>query len=257
MERTEPAAQLECSTSKIGRIETGESGIRPTELTALLDLYQIEGQERTDLERLGAQTRQRRKRTTYGPALPDWFRRYVSWEDSATEVKIYDIELVPGIFQTEEYAEAVTSANPLVSPDDIERLVEARMARQRRLTGDDAIQVWTILNEGVLHRAGGMTCGRRQLERLRAVADLPNVTIQILPYAFGAHAATGFPFTLLRLPNADGLDVVYLEDMTSARYVDNDAAEQRRYAVVWDRLVEAALTPPDSADLLDTLIGEP
>ncbi|HEX5402769.1 MAG TPA: helix-turn-helix transcriptional regulator [Pseudonocardiaceae bacterium] len=258
MEREEPARLLDCSPSKIGRIENGDVGVKSSELRDLLGLYQVKGRERADLERLGQQSRQRRKRTTYGTALPDWFRRYVNLEEGATSVRTYDVELVPGLFQTEDYARAVTQASPLPAPADVDRLIAARMARQARVTGDDAPELHAVLSEGVLRtQVGGPDVMRAQLTKLREVARLPNVTIQICPFGAGAHAATGFPFTLLRLPNADGLDVVYLEDLTAARYIDNDPMEQQKYGLIWSYLIRAALSPAKSIKLVTTLMDVP
>lgn len=259
IDRADAATALQCSPSKISRIESGHVSVSPLELRALLDLFKVAGQERVDLERLGAQGRTRRKPTTYGPALPDWFRRYVSLEEGATELRSYETELVPGLAQIEPYTRALTLASPLPAPGDVESLVQARMARQALLTaGDVPIKVWWVLSEAVLRRqVGGPDVQRQQLARLRELADLPNVTIQISTFVQGAHAATGFQFTLLKLPNSD-VDVVYLEDATTARYVDNDPAEQQRYALLWSHLTRSgALSPEVSADLLDTLIEEP
>lgn len=258
IERDAPARLLACSVAKIGRIETGDVAVKLAELRVLLDLYEVSSAQRADLEELATQARTRRKRTEYGRALPDWFRKYVNLEEVATEIRSYHTELVPGLCQTEEYALAVTTASPLAPREDINRLVAARAARQRRMFGDDPAHVWAVLSEGALHRrVGGHDVMRRQLVHLRELADRPNVTIQISPFAHGANPATGFSFLLLKLPDTDGLDIVYLEDLTSARYVDNDAEEQHSYTEVWTALSGSALSPTDSAELLDTLINQP
>ncbi len=259
MDREEPARMLDCSPSKISRIEAGDVGVKASELRELLNLYQVKGRERTDLERLGQQTRQRRKRTTYGTAIPDWFRRYVNLEEGATQIRSYDMELVPGLLQTEAYARAVIKASPLPAPQDVERLVQARMARQERISGDDAVQVHAVLSEAVLRtQVGGPDVMHDQLVQLRELANRQNITIQIVPFTAGAHAATGFSFSLLRLPNNDGLDVVYLEDLTSARYIDNDPEEQQKYGLIWNYyLTRTALSPEESMRLLDTLLDVP
>lgn len=258
MDREVPAGVLDCSASKIGRIETGDVSVKLAELRELLNLYEVTGQQREDLEQLGKQARARRKRTTYGTAIPDWFRKYVNLEEAATEIRSYEPEFVPGLFQIEDYARAVIQASPLVPPGDVDRLVEARMARHERVFGDEPAHVWTVMSEAVLLRqVGGPGVLRRQLEHLCELARRPNVTIQISLFSQGAHAAPGFSFFLLKLPNSDGLDIVYLEDLTSARYVDNDSAEQQRYGIVWNYLTRSALSPEESADLLDRLVHEP
>jgi transcriptional regulator with XRE-family HTH domain len=254
LDRDAAAGALECSESKISRIEAGVVGMKATELRELLDLYQVTGKEREDLEQLRVQTSKRRKPTTYGTAVPDWFRRYVSLEEGATEIRTYSVEPIEGLLQTEDYARAVIEASTLPAPGDGERLVAARMARQDRLAGDDPIQVHAVLTEGALRtEIGGPDVMRDQVKHVRKLADLPNVTIQVCPFKSGAHAATGFPFILLRLPNSDGLDVVYLEDQTSARYYDNDPVEQQRYGVIWSHLIRSALTPAESKRFLTAL----
>jgi Domain of unknown function (DUF5753)/Helix-turn-helix domain len=258
MDRDEPARVLECSPSKIGRIEAGDVGVKASELRELLALYGVSGSEREDLLALGAQSRQRRKRTSYGPAIPDWFRKYVNLEEGATQVKSCDTELIPGLFQTEDYARALIEASPLPPPGDADKLVEARMARQKRIMGDDATPVWAVVSEGALMREiGGEVVMRQQLRHLRELAHRSNVTIQISAFRQGAHAATGFSFILLKLPNNDGLDVVYLEDLTSARYIDNDPTEQQHYAIIWNHLTRSAMTPAKSLRMLATLVREP
>jgi transcriptional regulator with XRE-family HTH domain len=257
LSRDVPAGVLECSPAKIGRIETGDVGVVAAELRALLDLYEITGEERSDLERLAQQSRQRRRSTPYSRAVPDWFRKYVNLEEVAEAMRNYDNELILGLCQTEDYARALISANTKTQPGDVDRAVQARLARQERLAGPDAIQLHVVMAEAAVRiQIGGPKVMRAQLERLRELTALPNITIQIIPFSVGAHAATGFPFSLLRLPKSEGLDVVYLEDLTSARYVDNDPVEQERYGVIWSHLIKAALTPDRSARLLATLRKE-
>jgi hypothetical protein len=126
------------------------------------------------------------------------------------------------------------------------------MARPDRLSSDDGVRVHAVLAEGaLLTEVGGPEVMRVQLKRLRELADMPNITIQVCRFKGGAHAATGFPFILLRLPNSDGLDVVYLEDQTSARYIDNDPEEQQKYGLIWSYLTRAALTPAKTRKYLD------
>ena len=257
MDRDVPAGLLECSPSKLTKIEAGDVGVKASELRDLLALYRVSGRARDDLLTLGTQSRQRRRRTSYGGAIPDWFRKYVNLEEVATEFRSYSTELIPGLLQTEDYARALTQASPLPPPGDVDRLVEARMARQVRLTGQDPVTVHALLSEGALHtQVGRGPVMRAQLGRLLELAKLSTVTIQVCLFEMGAHAATGFPFVLLRLPNSDGLDVVYLEDHTSARYIDNDPQEQQKYGVVWSFLTKHALTPAASVRLIDTIRGK-
>lgn len=201
--REQVSAVIECSESKIGRIERGHVGVRAAELRDFLTLYGVADDQRRELEALARETRKRRPRTTFGKAIPEWFRRYVDLEETAAEIRTYDGELVTGLLQTEDYARAITEASPLHIPTEIGRIVQARAARQDRLTDDDAPRVWAIMSEGVLRlQVGGRDTMRQQLKHILDLAALPNLTVQVTPFSSGAHAATGFGFTLLRFADA-------------------------------------------------------
>ena len=256
--REDAAGVVECSESKISRIERGHVGVRASELRDLLNFYGVTGQQRTELEELARGTRRRRPRTTYGKALPDWFRRYVNLEEAASEIRTYDGELVTGILQTENYARAITRASPLHRPEDVDRLVQARIARQARLTSDNPPQMWVVMAEGVLRtRVGGREIMRAQLDHILEVGHLPNVTIQVTPFSSGAHASSGINFSLLRFPDEVGVDVVYLEDLTSASYLDKpDDPQRQQYVLVFNHLTAGALSPTESLELVDTVKQE-
>ncbi|HEU5469985.1 MAG TPA: helix-turn-helix transcriptional regulator [Actinophytocola sp.] len=256
--REDVAKALECSASKISRIENGHVGVRSTEFAALLDLYDVPLDQRKDLSALARETRKRRPRTTYGRSIPDWFRRFVSLEESASEIRTYNGELVPGLLQTEDYTRAVTEANPLHAPTDIERLVRARAARQARLVGDNPPRLWVVMSEGPLRlQVGGRDVMASQLEHIVEMAKLDHVTVQVAPFAAGAHASTGLNFTLLQFPDDIGVDVVYLEDLTSASYLDKrDDPQRQSYVLVWQHLTASALSPRDTIRLVNTVRRE-
>jgi transcriptional regulator with XRE-family HTH domain len=255
MDRDAASGLLECSVSKILRIESGDVGVKASELRDLLELYNFPPETRDDLLRLGTQSRVRRPRTDYGPALPDWFRKYLDLEQGASEIKSCGTELVTGLLQTEAYARALIEASPWPSPPDADLLVRARLARQERLL-EDEVPLWVVMSEGALRRqVGGEKVISEQLTHLRELARRPHITIQVLPFAAGAHAAIGFGFTLLGLPSANGLDVVYLEELTGARSIDNDVEDQQHYRTVWNHITRAALSPEQTIELLDSLSG--
>jgi transcriptional regulator with XRE-family HTH domain len=257
--RDDAAEAIDCSPSKISRIEHGHVGIRAAELSLLLTLYGVTGQERADLEALGKGTRQRRPRTTYGKAVPEWFRRYISLEEAAAFIRTYDGELVTGLLQTEKYARTLIEASPLHAPGDVDRLVEARAARQKAtFERAEPAQLWAVMAEGVLRNlVGGRDVMRGQLGHILEIGKLPNITIQVAPFANGTHAATGFPFSLLQFRDDVGIDVVYLEDLTSASYLDRpDDPQRQQYVTVWNHLTAAALSPVDSLRLVDTVRRE-
>jgi transcriptional regulator with XRE-family HTH domain len=253
LSKADLAEVLECSESKIGRIERGDVGVRLPELRLLLDRLEVTGDERAEIEQLGREAQRRRPRTPYGSVIPDRFRKFFHMEETATELQSYDPELIHGLAQTPAYARAVTVANPLHRPGDVDRLVQARMARQERLTGENPPRLWLVLNEGAIRRVvGGPEVMREQLAHLRRLSAMPHVTIQVVPFSAGAHAATGFPFTVLTRPNGN---LVYLENVTDALFVD-DAGRVASYELVFRTLLTSALSPQQSADLVDTLASE-
>jgi hypothetical protein len=188
--------------------------------------------------------------------VPEWVRAFVGLEAEAAEIKKFEVELVPGLFQTEAYTRAVTrAADPTRNPAEVDRLVAIRQERQARLFGDGPPQLWVVLNEAVIRRAvGGPEVMSEQLGRLRELADLPTVSLQVLPFNAGAHAAMGSSFSILRLPDPGG-QVVYLEDLWSAEYVDREP-QVAAYNQVFDRLRTTALDAAETMSLIERAMGE-
>jgi transcriptional regulator with XRE-family HTH domain len=256
--REDIATLLECSVNKIARIEKGQSSVQPLEFKALVAAFQVRGDRLAELEGMAREARKRRPRTTYGKVVPDWFRRYRDLEETASEIRAYDTELVTGLLQTEAYARALTIASPFHGSADIDQLVMARLARQKHLLeGDEPVRLWAIMAEGVLRtQVGGRDVLRGQLDHMLALASSPTVTMQVTPFSAGAHAATGYSFVLMRFPDTS-VDVVYQEDLTSASYLDRpDDPNRRHYIQVWERVVAAALSPKASTDLIHTVRKE-
>ena len=258
MTREQVAGVLECSPSKISWIENGHVGIRFAEFKALMDLFAVPVEQRPELEALARETRKRRPRTTYGRSIPEWFRRFVSLEESASEIRTYSGELVTGLLQTEEYARAITEANPLHAPNDVDRLVRARAARQERLLGADPPRLWVVMSEAVLRlQVGGRDAMVKQLEHIAEMAKLDHVTVQVTPFAAGAHASSGIEFILLQFADDVGVDVVYVEDLTSASYLDKpDDPQRQAYVLVWQHLTASALSPRESLRMVNTVRRE-
>ena len=245
------AAELECGVSKISKIETGKATLRPAEVKALLDRYGVT--ERDTVLRLA---RDARRRSTV--RVPDWAKTFVSMEADAAEIRTYETELVPGLLQTEAYARVVTqAADPARDPREVERLVATRIERQQRLHSEGAPLIWAILNEAVIRRrVGDKEIIGRQLEHLAALNTDPNITIQVLPFSAGAHPAMGSSFVHLRLADPPDGEMIYLEDMASADYVDNPA-KIAAYLVAFGSLVLAALDPATSTTLIkNAALGE-
>lgn len=245
--RDESAAELECNISKISKVETGKQTIQAAEVKALLDLYGVATDARDDVLRLA---REARKRSTY--RVPDWARTYVGLEADAAEIRTYEAELVPGLLQTEAYTRAVTrAASPTLNPAEVERIVATRAERQARLHGDRAPQLWVVINEAVLRRpVGGAEVMAEQLQRLRELAGLSSVSLQVLPFSAGEHAAMGSSFVLLRMADPPDAQMVYLEDLSSSDYLDQPG-HITGYTMRFDRLAASALDTTTSADMID------
>ncbi|MBB5960202.1 hypothetical protein FHS29_006825 [Saccharothrix tamanrassetensis] len=248
------AAVLECSPAKIRRIEVGDVAIRAAELNVLLDFYGATRQARKPIEELARAARKRRPRTPYGTVLPDFFRRFFNLEQIASEVLRYHAELVPGQLQTPEYARALIEANPFHQEEELERLVEARQARQALLLAGGQ-RLHLVLHEAAIRTVvGGPEVMRAQLQHLRKLASLPNVTVQVVPFGAGAHAASSYPFVML-LFSDDQRPVVYLENLTTATSVE-EPSHVAQYDLVFRHLLDAALSPAKSSALLATAAGE-
>jgi transcriptional regulator with XRE-family HTH domain len=247
------AAELECSDSKVSRIETGQVSATPRDVRDMLDLYKIDREQRDALVQVARRARQR-----------DWWEAYsdtlvvplVGLETAADAIAEYQTMAVPGLLQTLDYARAVLRVGrPDLIPEQIDRWVEFRMARQELLTRDHSPAFSVMIEECVLRRpVGGQSIMGRQLHHLSEAAKLPTVTIRVLPLAVGEHVGMNGPFTIYRFFGPDDPDVVYLEHPRGDMYLEN-AEQVKPYALAFDRLQEAALSPEDSRILIATLAG--
>ncbi len=236
-------------TSAISRWEKGERRIRPTDLRVLLDIYGVDEAKREVLLTLAREARQRGWWHTYGTAIPPWFQFFLGLESGAKQVRTYESELVPGLLQTADYYRAFLSAAPAVADEqEIARKIEVREQRQARLTGSDPLELWAILNEATIMReVGGVDGMRAQLHHIAQMADLPNVTVQVLPFRAGAHPAMDGSFSLLEFPEPTDPSVAYQENQAGSLYIEQEP-QVRRYTVMYQRLVAKALDPDDSRD---------
>ncbi|MEU9888247.1 helix-turn-helix transcriptional regulator [Sphaerisporangium sp. NPDC051011] len=249
MTMQEVADQIEITAASLSRLETGRRGIRPRDLRLFLDLYQVGEPGRDDLLALAREAQQRGWWQNYSNVLPSEYATLIGLEAEAATIRNYEQTLVPGLLQTEDYARAVIQAfRPNDSPEEISRLVAVKMERQKRLTGERPLEVAVIVGEGVLLQRIGTP--EVTAEQLRRLADRrPNVMVQVLPFRAGAHPALTGSFNIVGFPTPSDLDVVYLENMSSALYLE-EVEEVRTYGMVFDYLRAAALSPNDSADRL-------
>jgi len=252
----EVAERLECSASKISRVETGRVSVSPRDVRDMLEIYGVPEEQRDSLVQLARESRQKGWWHAYGDSVQPHFATYLGLESAASEIKIYEVNLIPGLLQTEEYARAVITAGMVNSPRaDIERSVALRMERQQ-VTRTSLPKVWAVLDEAALRRqVGGPEVMRVQLEYLRELTCMPNVRLQVIPFGGGAHPGMGRPFVVLVFPEQVDPDVVYLEDLTSALWVE-DVAQVDRYNVFFNHLSATALSFENSAGLITAVVKE-
>jgi len=256
---TEEAAEaIRATHSKISRLERGRSGAKQRDVADLLSLYGVNGEaEREEMLMLARQATAPGWWQQYGDVLPRWLELYVGLEEAASIIRTYEVQFVHGLMQTEEYARAVILiANAHAPAAEVDRRVSMRMRRQRLLTRPGAPELWAVLDEAALRRPiAGPDVMRAQLEYLLQLTDLPNVTLQIVPFRVGPHAAAGGPFTILRFPEPDLPDVVYLEQLNSALYLDQPS-DVTDYVTIMDQLCVQAETGAASKDILRALVEE-
>ncbi|OLF16152.1 helix-turn-helix domain-containing protein [Actinophytocola xanthii] len=245
----EVGEKLECSASKISRIETGHVGVTPRDVRDMLEVYGIEDDQREALVQLAREARKKGWWHSYNEVFTGSF---VGLESDASFLHTHQALLVPGLLQTENYTRAVHRASrPDATEQEIERRVQARLARQRLLTDTNPPEYWAILDEAVLHRVvGGPEIMREQLLRLVDLAALPQVTLQVVPFSAGAHAGMEGPFLILGFPEQADPDVVYVENTTAGVYLEQQA-DVRRYTLMFDHLRAAALKPDDTAAMVE------
>ncbi|MBF6175738.1 helix-turn-helix domain-containing protein [Nocardia blacklockiae] len=236
------------SHAKISRLELGRTGFKERDVEDLLSLYGVDDAvEREAFLELVRKANQPGWWHRFGDLLPAWFETYLGLEHAAHSIRTFEGQLVPGLLQTEDYTRAVIA---LGHGEGGSRRVELRRRRQEVLSRAGAPTLWAVLDEAVLHRAiGGPAVLRAQLEHLAEMATWDNIVVQVLPYAVGGHAAAGSSFTMLRFAEPELPDIVYLEQLTSALYLDRPR-DLELYRHVMDTLSVQAATPDRSRELL-------
>ena len=243
--------RLECSGTRISRMETGRISVRPGDVRELLEIYGVSGAEADSLVQLAREARRKGWWHTYGRVLPTWFEAYIGLESEAVRLRDFQSLVMPGLLQTEDYARAVLRAAPHAgSSAEIDRQVALRMERQKVLSQAAPPDVWVVLSESVLRvHVGGPAIMRAQLRQLADVAERPNITLQVLPFATVAHVHPVSPFTMLEFSDAADPAVVYLEHLTGSLFLENED-EVRRYRVIFDHLRAESLGTGQSAGLI-------
>ncbi|QES51285.1 transcriptional regulator [Streptomyces venezuelae] len=254
--------------SKISRIETGRSGVKPEDVRLLLDAYGgVGAQHRALLEALSASAagpaggrengRVREWWHDYRGLLPQEYRDFISLEAGARSARTVELSVVPGLLQTAAYAKAVTRAALGGLPEPkVDALVDVRLARQSVLRADPPLELSAVLDEAVLRRQiGGPGVMTEQLRHLVAVSRLPQVRLQVLPFSVGGHLGLTGPFVIFSFPNIADLDVVVLDHLTSSLYLERKE-DLDAYSAAFRTIQAHALPPQDSSDLISVIADD-
>jgi len=253
--RDQAGYAIRASDSKISRLELGRVSFRERDVADLLTLYGVhDAEEREKALGLARRASANGWWHNYNDILPRWFESYIGLEEAASRIRAYEVQFVPGLLQTEGYARAVTLLGHNGAAEaEVERRVEMRMKRQELLRSDHAPHLWAVVDEAVVRRPlGGRDVMREQLRYLIDLCELPNVTLQIVPFARGGHAAAGGPFSILRFAEPDLPDIVYLEQLTSALYLDK-RDDIERYLTVMEQLCVEAESVADTPAILQRI----
>jgi transcriptional regulator with XRE-family HTH domain len=255
------AVELECSVSKVSRLETGQGIPKARDVRDLLDRYKVDDQARRD--RMMRWVREGQRQGWWhdfsdvldpgpeDPLLPDNLTRFIAFEQDASEVHSFETTLVHGLLQTEEYARAVLTALSTADAEVADRLVEFRMRRQDRLyVEEDPLKIHVILDEAVLHRpVGGVPVMQAQLHRLLADAQRPNITIQVLPFSTGVHRSVDGSFLVLAFPGSDDNDLVYGESHLGQLYLEKQQHVEV-YKQIFDVLADRCMSVEQSVEFI-------
>jgi hypothetical protein len=238
-------------------MEHGRVSPRERDIADLLTLYGVASRaERQGLLALAREASTPGWWATYSDALPNWLEPYFGLEAAAAYIRCYELQFMPGLLQTEEYARAVIRQGNAASEDEVTRRAEARINRARLLDREEPLRLWAIIDEAALRRPiGGRAVMREQIRHLIKMSGHPKVTLQVLPFSAGGHRASGGPFTILRFARPDLRDVVYIEQLTSALYLDKPT-EVDSYSEVMGQLCLQAEPVAKTQEMLEKVLAE-
>ncbi|GAA2815906.1 Scr1 family TA system antitoxin-like transcriptional regulator [Kribbella solani] len=250
--RSDAGWEIRSSESKVSRMELGRVGLKERDVGDLLTLYGLDDEEeRGRLLTLAREANNPGWWHRYGDVLPSWFHSYLDLEAAAQLIRVYELQFVPGLLQTEEYIRAVIQlGRGMIAAEEVERRVTLRTNRQEILTRPDPVRLWAVVDEAVLQRPiGGVKAMLTQIDHLIEASQYPNVTLQVMPFKVGGHAATGGAYSILRFPEQDLPDMVYIEHLTSALYLDK-LEDLDQYTATMEALCVAAPPPSKTRDHL-------
>ncbi|GAA0593522.1 helix-turn-helix domain-containing protein [Kribbella sandramycini] len=250
--RSDAGWEIRSSESKVSRMELGRVGFKERDVRDLLTLYGLDdGDERERLLALAREANNPGWWHRFGDVLPSWFNSYLGLESAAALIRTCELQFVPGLLQTPEYIRAVVQlGRGMIAAEEVERRVSLRVSRQEILTKPSPVRLWAVIDEAVLRRPiGGVKTAMMQLDHLIEMSQLSNVTLQVIGFAAGGHAASGGAYSILRFPEQDLADVVYIEHLTSALYLDKQD-DVDHYTATMEALCVAAPPPNRTRDIL-------
>ncbi len=250
--RSEAGFPIRASESKISRMELGKVGFKIRDVEDLLTNYGVtEPGDREPLMALALAANEQGWWQQYSDVQPSWFQAYLGLEEAAGMLRTYEVQFIPGLLQTSDYARAVIMLEHGNAPRaELDRRIELRMRRQKLLDRAKPPQLWAVVDEAALRRAiGGREVLGKQIDRLIEATERPNIRVQVIPFAAGGHAAAGGAFTILRFPDQDVPDMVYMEQLTGALYLEK-RDEVDHYAASMERLCVEAEPPTRTAEIL-------
>lgn len=242
---SQTATELGCGEGKVRHIENGRNVPSKPDLTVMIALYQATDEQHEALEDLRKAATRRGWWSAY--RLPSWLHNYVGLEADATRIRSFEVELIPGLLQTPEYARAAQALGPMLFTDEeIERMVAARLKRQELLTGANAVTYHAVISEAALHRLDGAEFAGAQYRHLFAMSKEPNITIAVLPFAKGLHRSMAGGFILLDFPLEVSSPVAYYDDVTGGQLI-HDPRDVARLSQVYQELTALSMSAEDSA----------
>lgn len=259
--QAEAAEALSATATKVVKIERGWVPVRDPDIKALCELYGANDPALVqNLLGLAKTDRERRRAHGWWDQYPELGAQveYVTLEDAALRIRTLQVTVIPGLFQTPDYARALhVGAGLWEDPDEIERYVKTRIARQERLAGDRPLQVWALVSEGALRQqVGGQNIMRSQLEHLLILTKQPNIRLQVLPYTTGAHAGMAGAFSVMSFADSGAMDVVNLDVRSSIVWLESEQ-DATHHVKIFDHAARQALAQTESRSLIRRIIEEP
>ncbi|MFE0520849.1 helix-turn-helix domain-containing protein [Streptomyces sp. NPDC058954] len=247
---------LRCSDSKISRLERGEVQLKERDVADLLHLYGVDEAQVAEFLALVRRSRESGWWHAFDDVVPKWFSKFIGLQEAASVIRTYEVLLMPGLLQTPAYARAVAAADRRPGEDRtvVERRVELRLARQQLLDYPVAPKLWVVVDEGVLHRQVAVReVMHEQMLHLARMAERPNIRVQIIPFTAPQCITSGFPITHLRFDPPELPEIVYLEHLRRAEYVDKEE-ETEHYRSILDELLNAAACPEESLQMVQDAV---